>query len=161
MHTVLRDASWRDGSTIDLLYIYTRCLSILISCSDPSTFPPGEMAEEDTKWKPLADVIAMAEDKIVKTLRSELLVENLKDSMKRMKMEVFFSVDFGHIAPRASEKMLCAVVDMVKDLQNNREEEIEYDEAWGDSMLEWLQWLKNKQLVSVCHADCQQWFVIA
>lgn len=141
-----------------------RCLEILVSCSSPSiSLPqPGDTAEKDTKGKPLADAIALAEDALIKTLQSPEFQDG--DSERKCDtINLFFRyyqrIGLEQLASRVSERMLRTLEDAVKDLPLGGRDfwtRRNYDEEWKNGLLEWLKSLqeeRNKQTVSLCLAD--------
>ena len=140
----------------DRLNEYALCLNILVYCSSPITSgsQPGDMAEQDTRWKPLADAIALAEDAVIRTLQSPEFRDRDNGS-RYWNMTYFFrpyqDIGLEQLARRVSEKMLHALAGAVQDLHSDPH----FGERSKHGLLEWLDLLekeRHKQMVRFRYA---------
>ena len=115
------------------------------------------MAEEDTRRKPLACAIALAEDALIRTLQSPEF-QNGDSEEKCYTIDFFFGyyrrIHPEQLASRVSEKMLRALEGAVQDLVDS---ELGVDVKTRKHG--WLEWLKSlekerdRQRVSSSYAD--------
>lgn len=109
------------------------------------------MAEEDTRWKPLADAISMAEDQVISTLqfRDQNATDKFRNMVCLFDLGQYQHIGLQQLASRVSDKMLRALVAAVQDLADS-----DPNGRYKNFTDDWLEWLRSlekerdKQIVS-------------